>query len=368
MGLKKGLISCTRFTLAAPLPGNFAAAFHDSLHAFAFRDFFPENEEKSLGWTGLQEILDSEFAYANHSLGDYRVFSLRVDRKTVPNALWRLRLLEAERRVLAERGAKKLYKEEREALREGIRRELLKSAPPVPALFDVCWSLSRGMVYFSSLAEKILQDFQDLFHASFSLGISLQVPWTAPDGGNAPPTLETRRHEDATAPAPSRQTGRDFLTWLWFKSEERNGRIALAPGEEILLVFVRRLVLAAGAGDYAESVVCQGQHASLMEGKEALRQGKTVREARIALEIDAAAWEFTFKADLFQFQAMKLPAPAEEWGEEREDGVEGRLLERIMLMEKAMDTLERLFGIFAVLRESADWSTEAARMTAWMSR
>jgi len=369
MSLKTGLISCTRFTPAAPLPGNFAVVFHDCLQSAAFRDFFPENEEKFRGWTGLQEILDTEFASAHHSLGDYRVFSLRVDRKTVPGALLRLRLLEAERRLLAERGAKKLFKEEREALREGIRRELLKQAPPVPALFDVCWSLSRGTVYFLSLSEKILQDFQDLFHTSFALGIALRVPWTDPVGSSSPAGAATRREDEApAASSPSRQTGREFLTWLWFKSEERNGRIALAPDEEVLLVFVRRLVLAAGIGDYAESVVCQGQHASLLEGKEALRQGKTVREARLSLEIDAATWEFTFKADLFQFQAMKLPAPAEEWGEEREAGAEGRLLERIMLMEKAMDTMDRLFEIYTALRESPSWSAEAARLTAWMNK
>ena len=358
MGLKKGAFSFSRFGVSNPLPGNFAELFDEKIKAFAFRDFFPENEEKSLGWTGLQEILDTEFAYAAHTLGDYRVFSLRIDRKSISSALLRLRFLETERGMLAEREAKKLYKEEKEALREAIRQDLMKQASPVPSMLDVCWSLTKGMVYFSSHAEKILQDFQDFFGETFEMGLALHVPWLD----------ALAQSEGDTAEFLSRQPGREFLTWLWFKSEERNGRIALEGQEEIGLAFVRRLILESGEGDYAESVVCQGQHALLLEAKEALRQGKKIREARLSLEIDSMEWEFTFKADLFQFQSMKMPAPSEEFDETSMLEEEGRLLERIFLLEKAIETMDKLFAFFIRLRLSEGWPAEVARMEIWMNR
>ncbi len=358
MGLKKGAFSFSRFGVSNPLPGDFANLFDEKIKSFAFRDFFPENEEKSLGWTGLQEILDRSFAYATHTLGDYRVFSLRIDRKTISSALLRLRFLEAERGMLAEREAKKLYKEEKEALREAIRQDLMKQAAPVPSMLDVCWSLTKGMVYFSSHAEKILQDFQDVFRESFEMELALHVPWLD----------NMAQGEDNAAEFLSRQPGREFLTWLWFKCEERDGRIALEGQEEIGLAFVRRLILESGEGDYAESVVCQGQHASLLEGKEALRQGKKIREARLFLEIDSMEWEFTFKGDLFQFQSMKLPAPSDEFDENSALEEEGRLLERIFLLEKVIETMDKLFAFFMRLRLSAGWPAEVARMEIWMNR
>ncbi|MCK9196519.1 MAG: recombination-associated protein RdgC [Syntrophales bacterium] len=358
MGLKKGAFSFSRFSVSNPLPGNFAELFDEKIKSFAFRDFFPENEEKSLGWTGLQEILDREFAYAAHTLGDFRVFSLRIDRKTTPSALLRLRFLEAERGMLAERETKKLYKEEREALREAIRQEMMKQAHPVPSMLDVCWSLAKRMIYFSSHAEKVLQDFQDFFGETFEMAIALHVPWLD----------ALAQGEDNVAEFLSRQPGREFLTWLWFKSEERNGRIAMEGREEVGLVFVRRLILESGEGDYAESVVCQGQHALMLEGKEALRQGKKIREARLSLEIDSMEWEFTFKADLFQFQSMKLPAPSEEFDEKSALEEEGRLLERIFLVERAIETMDQLFAFFMRLRLSEGWPAEAARMEIWMNR
>jgi recombination associated protein RdgC len=358
MGLKKGAFSFSRFRVSSPLSGNFAELFDEKIKSFAFRDFFPVNEEKSLGWTGLQNILDRSFSYAAHSLGDYRVFSLRIDRKTIPPALLRLRFLEAEQDMLAGRETKKLFKEEKEALRDGLRQDLLKQAPPVPSLLDVCWSLSKGMIFFSSHAEKVLQDFQDVFRETFGIDIGLYAPWLD----------ELEQGKDDAEDFLSRQPGREFLTWLWFKSEERSGRIALEGQEEIGLTFVRRIVLVSGAGDYAESVACQGQHALMLEGKEALRQGKKIREARLSLEIDSMEWEFTFKADLFQFQSMKLPAPSEEFDGKGSLEEDGRLLERLFLVERAVEAMDHLFGFFMKLRLSAGWPAEYARMENWMNR
>ena len=361
MSLKKGTLTFTRLRVADPLPADFSIAFADRVKAFAFRDFFPENDDKSQGWTVLQDILDNDFKYGSHTLGDYRVFSLRIDRKKVPGALLRLRVLEAEQRLRGERGGKKLYREEKEALHGAVHQELLKQTLPIPSLFDCCWNLSEGMIWFAGHGEKVLQEFQDFFRETFSMGLSLYTPWV-----DALPAAVS--DGDESADFLTREPGREFLTWLWFKSEERNGRIDLGGDEEIMLLFVRRLVLESGQGDYAESVVCQGQHASLLEGKEALRQGKKIRAARLSLEIDAAEWEFTFKADLFQFQSMKVPAPAEEFGENGEIAAEGRLLERIFLIEKAVAVMDRLFTAFLALRGSHAWTAEAVRMEDWINR
>ena len=37
-----------------------------------------------MGWVSLTDILDTDFENANYALGDYLIFSLRVDRKLIP--------------------------------------------------------------------------------------------------------------------------------------------------------------------------------------------------------------------------------------------------------------------------------------------
>ncbi|OPL16825.1 MAG: hypothetical protein AVO39_00700 [delta proteobacterium MLS_D] len=160
---------------------------------------------------------------------------------------------------------------------------------------------------------------------------------------------------------------REFLTWLWFKSEERNGTVMIPGLGDVEIMFVRRIVLESGEGEYSETVVCSGLHADLSEGKAALRTGKKVREARIKIGVGSSEWEFTFKADGFFFQSMTLPVNPDESDDEADK--EARVLDRIGCMEKAADTMGRLFSLFNRLRDSETWTaTEVPHMEAWISR
>jgi recombination associated protein RdgC len=209
----------------------------------------------------------------------------------------------------------------------------------------------------------VVGELQEIFKESFSLGLAPYVPWDIAGSGAKP--------QGADVPLPPLPPGvdpltigREFLTWLWFKSEERNGTIRIPGGGESEVLFVRRLVLEAGEGEYAETIVCQGLHADLKEGKEALRQGKKISAARLRMALDKVEWEFTFKADRFHFQSMKLPTAAESDGDETDK--EGQILERIYLLEKAAGMMDQLFWSFLDLRLSA-WEDELARMQRWIA-
>ena len=369
MGLLKGTVTFSRFRIVGALPDRFPEFFNERIRRFAFQNVWRTTDEKAAGWADLENILDTEFPYASYAQGRYMIFSLRIDRKPVPPSLLRLRVMEAERKQLAENGQKKLYREQREAIRESVRLELLGKSLPVPSFQEICWSVPDGILTFCCLSDKVAGELQELFRESFSLDIAPYAPWGT---GEAVAGLQgaAGAASQATAPAPlppgidPLTVGREFLTWLWFKSEERNGMIRLAGGDECELVFIRRLVLEAGEGEYAETIVCQGMHADLKEGKEALRQGKKISAARLRVAHELAEWEFTFKADRFHFQSMKLPTFAEDGGEEIDR--EGQNLERIYLIEKAAALMDRLFGAFMDLR-LAGWENELARMQKWIA-
>ena len=159
--------------------------------------------------------------------------------------------------------------------------------------------------------------------------------------------------------------GREFLTWLWFKSEERDGTIMAPDVGDIGIIFFQKLILESGEGEYSETVACKGIHSDLNEGKAPLRKGKKIKEARIKLGIESDECEFTFKADSFQIQTMKLPATLNM--DEEEKDKEGRILERIYLTETAIGMMEKLFSMFLTKRLSATWdSEEVTRLKKWM--
>jgi recombination associated protein RdgC len=350
--------------LVGELPSKFTEMVHRQIRRHAFQDVAAGMQEKIMGWTGIETVLDTDFHRSSYVWGDYMLFSLRIDRRTVPPSLLKVRALEAEQQHMKQTGQKKIDKTTREQIRESLHQDLLRSIPPTPSFYEVCWSVTEGRLLFTCLSEKILQDFQDLFRASFDLTPLPFVPWNPKDFDK-----ETARKIEALQMADTRgidakALGREFLTWLWFKSEERNGMIVIPGVGETEIHFIRRLVLESGDGEYSESVVCQGMHADLREGREALRHGKKIREARLQLVRDAAAWEFTFKADQFQFQSLKMPVVMDF--DDRQESRDSRILERIYLLETVIRCMDQLFVLFFNLRHSDAWQQECVRMEKWL--
>lgn len=357
MGLIKGNFSFMQFAVEGQLPQAFTSFINNRIKGNSFREARNSTEEKRMGWVSLTDILDADFENANYTLGDYLIFSLRIDRKLVSPKLMKIRLMEEQRRFLAEHSQTRIGKSMNEALKEKVKLELMAKNDPVPSFYDVLWALGQNKVYFSSLSDKVADDFIDLFKKTFSLQLKRILPH------EYPLALKNKTEGDVAADDLS-LIGREFLTWLWFKSEERNGHIALSKTEEVELHLLKRIALEAGEGEYSQGVVCSGLHAELKEGKEAIRQGKKVKEAGVKLHRDQNEWEFNFKADNFYFQSLKMPVV--DWQETPEDP-SASLLERIYLIENAVKTIDQLFDIFLALRFSADWTEkEKPLLNKWL--
>ena len=350
MGIVKDPVSFSRFHVRGDIPENFNNFFNDMIRRFAFEHSF--HAEKLSGWTSIDNVLDTKFQYANYAVGEYLVFSMRLDKKVIPPSLLKIRVLEEEKKALGESGKKFLGRQRKEDIKEKVKVELAGLIPPIPSFFEACWSPRGKMVYFCSLAAAPVEEFKDLFKRSFKMDLVPFAPWDKAIGpaGNSD-----------EMPAPP---GRDFLVWLWFKSEERNGKISLG-GRDIEVIFLKRMVLESGEGEYSECVVCQGLNAALEEGKEALRKGKKIKEARIRLGADDCSWELTIKADQFLFQSMRMPQVLEM---EEESDRDGRMLERIGLIEKATGIMDELFSDYLNAKASPEWAKGPARYEKWLSR
>jgi len=362
MGLIKGPLTFSRFHISGHLPKSFHSFLDQQIKAFAFREISLGMEEKSAGWTSLENILDTDFSQAHYANGDYLTFALRIDRKTIPPSLLKIKILEAEKKFLTAKKSRQ-SKQAREEIRDRVRGGLLNQAHPVPSFFDICWSVSQNWLLFGSLTAKALEEFGDIFRKSFQVPLSPLLPW---DPAHLDPSLAQKvaalKDGIFLEPADKEESeangqflGREFLTWLWFKSEERGGAISVPGIGDVEVSFVRRLVLESGEGQYSQSVVCQGWHAELTEGKAAIRQGKRIKEARIQLTRETEKWEFTLKADAFSFQSVRLPETAKT---EQESDLPGLILERIYLTEALLKVIDRLFAFFLTKRVSSKWSSE----------
>lgn len=189
MGMLSGALSFVRYHVIGQEPDPFWSTIDERVRAFSFRETESGAEEVSMGWVGLDSMLDTEFAYANYAAGDYLTFSFRTDRKSIPGALVKKHVLEAERKLKADSGRKRISRQEMVEVRERVKMSLMSQALAVPSTHDVCWCISQKWLIFTGVSSKIRTEFEDYFKRCFELELVPFFPW---DATNLPEKLAER--------------------------------------------------------------------------------------------------------------------------------------------------------------------------------
>lgn len=159
----------------------------------------------------------------------------------------------------------------------------------------------------------------------------------------------------------TRYLGREFLTWLWFRSSLQNGIFEMSDGP-LEVWFEAKLTLEAG-GDIKESNVVKAENPTeTSEAHAALLTGKLVSDARLRLVSGQKQWTVSVKGDTLALSGIKIPALLS-----RED--DDQLYERFMLVEEIEDTVAGLYRQFMEIRlDDEVWRPEIQAIRAWVHR
>ncbi|HMK36868.1 MAG TPA: hypothetical protein VK463_17470 [Desulfomonilaceae bacterium] len=152
--------------------------------------------------------------------------------------------------------------------------------------------------------------------------------------------------------------GREFLTWLWFKSDQTGGRIDVPGYTVVEVLFLDRMTLDLSDVETPQTVSIKGEQSELREGMAALKEGKKIEEARISLKTTDNDFTVTLKATWFSFGSFRTPAILPSSETEADEGPEGAFLEKAALIEEGMEIMDSLFAYFLKLRISDAWEAE----------
>jgi hypothetical protein len=162
--------------------------------------------------------------------------------------------------------------------------------------------------------------------------------------------------------------GREFLTWLWFKSDRTGGRIELPGGKAIEVLFLDKMLLDLSETDTAQSVTVKGEQSELREGMAALKEGKKIEEARVSIRSTENDFTMVLKGTWFSFGALRTPPTLPTAEADQDESAEGAFLEKVSLVEEAMDSVDALFGYFLKMRISPEWETaELPEIRRWIA-
>ncbi len=147
----------------------------------------------------------------------------------------------------------------------------------------------------------------------------------------------------------NRFLGRELLLWLWFESEQNETHVRASSGASCSLWVETQITLSA---DEEEARIKSAMPAATPEAKQALRQGKLPRQARMHAIVEDHEFTWAWKADELGIGGLKVPAELKADTDRYE-----ALYERMRLVEELETVLEALLADFVALRLSPAWAS-----------
>lgn len=153
--------------------------------------------------------------------------------------------------------------------------------------------------------------------------------------------------------------GREFLTWLLWKSENTQA-LCEYDDQPLHVLFADDITLKGIKGEVSEMKLKGKQSPYSAECKFGLEQGLLVHSARLNFTVGERAWEATIDAENLDIRSGKIPQLLKE----EEDDL---LAERLDLTEQLSDMLDALVSSFLEIRTKATWRKHVVpAMQEWM--
>ena len=180
MGILSGALTVRRFRVVGDLHEGWRDVYRDRLNEFAFKDpGIDVGKEEIEGWVQVHNLLDTDFSDFNQWLyNDLMLFSLRVDKKSLPAKLFAATLQKRCEAWCAEKDVERCPSAVKTELKEELESEWLKRTLPRVAVTEACWNVGKNYVVLHSLSQGTAERFKKRFHRTFGHKL---VPWSPLD-------------------------------------------------------------------------------------------------------------------------------------------------------------------------------------------
>lgn len=181
MGLISASVSMTQYLVEGRLEDPVLENVATALTQNAIKEIDKEAVEKSVGWTSFESPFAPSFEGSAFNLGNYLVFSLRIDKKSVPNKMINKRMTQEETKRLIAKGRDFFSSQEKKQLKEQVINSLYSQIPATPNVYDIVWNYEEGTLWFFSNLKAANEALESFFKHSFRLTLIRMFPYTSAD-------------------------------------------------------------------------------------------------------------------------------------------------------------------------------------------
>lgn len=322
-------------------------------------------DEPLEGWSSPRFLLDRELVPETCRAGKYIRLSLAKALRKIPRSLLDAYSRMEEIRLMRDRNASYLSRDERRTIREEVKKQMLPKMPPTLTGISVAIDLDRHYLYSDSLSESAANRVSEFFAKSAHKNLFPLTPEEAAlrlyqiqADSLDPVGFSTEPNGDFTV----NNIGLDFLMWLFYRYESGENAFDLFAGAEPVELALEgpvSLVLQ-GQGAHLASL-SQGEPLHSVECKAALLGGKKIASVTLVLDRGGDLYRTRIDGQTFHFRQFTGPAVDAN----RDDG--SLFLERMQHIQNFTETFYALYGVFLKLRtDDAAWDQTLADIRAWL--
>lgn len=181
MGLLSSTVSITRYRVEGKLKKPVLKTMAECLKEYAIREIEDDVSDKTIGWTSFDKPFNPDFGDSSFVIGTHFVFSLRVDKKSLPTSVVKKHCAMEIARRLAETKRPYLSRDEKRMVKEHVINVLSRRIPSTPNVYDLIWHYEDSSLWFFSTLKSANEELEALFFRSFQIPIIRLFPYTLAD-------------------------------------------------------------------------------------------------------------------------------------------------------------------------------------------
>jgi len=402
MPFNTGRVSFCRFHVAGDAPTRVDATAMDILQQFAFKEStIGAPDEVESGFVTGEHLLDTQFTYEKNVFGDALWFAIRIDTHKPPadvrKAYRKINeqaaaaasptgfASKAERKDAADLAARQLH--------EDLAAGKFRRSKSVQLL----WDLPSRTLYCAAAGTSVIEQLTSLMREAFAVrleylsagahcghllrdaGKGRDYEDLKPSAFTKPPARATAHADDADGPRALSTPlvpwvvqstdlkdflGNEWLMWLWWISEEKQGSAPLKTKlglDEAFVTLDKTLDMDCAWEAGGKQTLHGDGPTRLAEAAEALRTGKWPRKSGLIVSDGEHQWELALQADRMIVTAAALP--------DIEDAASPRELTeaRIDLTLRLAAVLDGVYAAFLDERTGGKWDATRTKIKQWIT-
>lgn len=278
-------------------------------HAFQSIDEM-KSEAQSVGWTSIDDMLDTTWASSVPEKGEWICFALRVDKRKIPGAVQKKAYAEAlkqELELMQEQGKPYVSRSRKAEIKDQVHHSLMGKTTPMPAMVPVALQQQTGLVLVGSTS-KMVELVEEYFQTSFGVTLTMY------EAGNDVQQVLQGIYAD----------GVEIVSDDHVYSLAEGGQVVFTSSGGTVSIS-------------ASETACSDHAPAGLQGD--------IGKLKIRMERSddpALCWMFTLTQAL-EIPWLKLPVAAGEKGTDTDD--DAAMLERLYLLEQLFQVINKLFDL-----------------------